>query len=139
MLAGVLDDLPDASTVLGRFAGHLLVEGVLAHARLDLAAAVVTALGDDLWTWLELDGRPHPFGAVTQVCRVRVLAFRGELEAAGRALSAVPVPPPGPVGAVVAATGCLVRGNQSGPADVRRLVAEVDRQAQELRAKGVSI
>ncbi|MDO9455187.1 LuxR family transcriptional regulator [Nocardioides sp.] len=128
-LVPVLDDLPDVTTPLGRFAAHLLVEGVLAHARLDLAAALVEALGDGLWTWLVLDGRAHPFGAMVQLCRVRVLAFRGELAAADAVLTTVPPAPPGAIAALLAATACLVRGNQADPADVRRLVAVVDRNA----------
>lgn len=129
VLDGLLTDLPDVTTDLGRFSAHVLVEGVLAHARLDLAARVVDELGGQMWTWLVLEGREHPFGAMAQICRVRVLAFRGELESAAAALARVPVPSPSAIAALVAATACLVRGNQSDPCDVRRLVAEVDRQA----------
>lgn len=137
---GVLDDLPDPDAGLGRFAGHLLVEGALAHARLDLAGSLSDWIGPTLWSPLELDGAPHPFGVMAQLCRVRVLAFRGELAAADQALAAVTGSPGpdgpagpvnGPVAAVLAATGCLVRGNQAAPSDVRRRVAVVDEHAPE--------
>lgn len=128
-LDGVQSDLPDVGTPLGRSAGHLLVEGLLAHGRLDLAAAVVDELGDDLWGDLVLDGRCHAFGTMARLCQVRMLAFRGELADADKALSLVRPSEAGPMAALLAATTCLVRGNQADPADVRRLVAVIDREA----------
>ena len=131
-LDGLWEDLPTALAGAERCVAHLLVEGVLAHARLDLARSLVDAMGDRLWEPLVLAGRPHPFGVMAQLCRVRLLAFRGELAEAGAALDAVSEPPPGPLTALLRSTACLVRGNQADPADVRRLVAEVDRHAPEV-------
>ena len=125
------EDLPRPDRALSRFAGQLLVEAALAHARLDLATSVADRIGPELWQPLVIEGRPHAFGAVATVCRVRVLAFRGDIAEAAAVLREVPMPPEGPVRAVVAGTACLVGGNAADAADVRRLVAEVDRHAGE--------
>ncbi|WP_148616060.1 helix-turn-helix domain-containing protein [Nocardioides rubriscoriae] len=129
VLSDALTDLPDPTHALGRFAGHMLVEGLLAHARLDLAAAAIDALGPDLWRPLVLGGRVHAWTAMASLCRVRVLAFRGRVAEADAALRALPDPPAGVLTALHAGTTCLVRGNQLAVADVRRLVAEVRLQA----------
>lgn len=128
VLADALGDLPDTATALGRFTAHVLVEGLLAHGRLDLAARACTALGEDVWSGLVLVGRVHPFGTMARLCRVRVLAFRGEMAQADSCLAAIRDPEPGAVAALLAGTTCLVRGNQADPADVRRLVAVIDRE-----------
>ncbi|WP_134740613.1 helix-turn-helix transcriptional regulator [Nocardioides sp. 503] len=123
--------LPDPTTALGRFGASVLAEALLAHARLDLARALVDRLGPPLWEPLVLEGRLHAFGSVVAACRVRLLAFRGDIDAAGAAHREAPAASPGPVAALQAATGCLVRGNDAQPSDVRRLVGEVDRWAPE--------
>jgi len=126
-------DAPNPSTPLGRFAAYLLVEGAMAHARLDLAAVLVDRIGPDLWGPLVLAGRPHAFGAVTAVCRARVLAFRGDISAAGAVLAEIPPPSEPLLRGLVAGTSALVRGNDADAADVRRFVATVD---QVERAEG---
>lgn len=125
------DDLPVPHDVLGRFAGLVLVEAALAHARLDLATGVVDRIGPALWEPLVVAGLPHPFGAVASVCRARVLAFRGDIAGADAVLRGIARPHDGPVRAVVAGAACLVGGNAADAADVRRLVDEVDRHAAE--------
>lgn len=131
-------DLPDPSCPLGRFAGYLLVEAALAHARLDLAHEVEERLGPALWEPLVLAGGVHPFHRMMLACRIRLLAFRGhiaEADAVRRTLAPLPGSGSGsgtcPVVALSAATACLVRGNDADPADVRRLAAEVDRHVPE--------
>ena len=106
---------------LGRFAGYLMVEAALAHARLDLALEVAERLGERVWGDLVLDGVRHPFSPVVGACRARLLTFRGEVADADRVLgtlagSALPT-----VAGVLAATAGLVRGNDADPAEVRRL------------------
>lgn len=131
VLDGALDDLPDPATALGRFTGHLLAEGLLAHGRLDLALRLAETLGDRVWQPLVLEDRVHPFSTLAQLCEVRLLAFAGRLTDAADRLTQVAEPPPSPLAALVAGTACLVHGNQAEPAVVRRLVAEVDRHAPE--------
>jgi DNA-binding NarL/FixJ family response regulator len=118
--------LPDAGEPLGRFAGHLLVEAALAHARLDIAEQVATRIGPLLWEPLTLAGSPHAFSAMAEVCRVRLAAFRGNIELAAQHHRAIEPQQAPRIGALVAATGCLVFGNDADPGEVRRLVAEVD-------------
>jgi DNA-binding NarL/FixJ family response regulator len=128
--AGV-DGGPSCRTPMGRLAAHLMVEAVLAHARLDLATDLAARYAAALTEPLVLDGEPHPFGAMTGVCRARVLAFGGDVAAAGEVLGSLPEPSDGPLKAVLAGTTALVRGNDADPARVRRSVAEVDRFASE--------
>jgi DNA-binding NarL/FixJ family response regulator len=128
-LDGGVDGGPSAETALGRLAGHLMVEAVLAHARLDLAAELVTRYDAALTEPLVLCGEPHVFGLLAGVCRARVLAFRGDVATADDVLRSLPAPPDGPIRAVVAGTTALVRGNDADPVMVRRAVAEVDRYA----------
>ena len=119
--------LPDPVAPLGRFAGHLIVEATMAHARLDLAADAIERMGPGLWEPLHLAGRRHPFATVAAVCRARVLAFRGDIAAADAVLATI-VPPEEPtLQALLAGTSALVRGNDADAADVRRFVADVDR------------
>jgi DNA-binding NarL/FixJ family response regulator len=118
--------VPDPSTPLGRLTGHLLVESTMAHARLDLAAEVVEQVGPRLWEPLVLAGQVHPFATTAAVCRARVLAFRGDIAAAGAALAAITPPDEPMLTALVAGTSALVRGNDADAADVRRFVADVD-------------
>ena len=123
------EDLPDVGERLGRFAAYVAVEAAMAHARLDLAAALVGRLGDGLWATLD-----HPYDVVVAVCRARLLAFRGDIAEARSVLDSVAPPPAGsPAAMVLAATECLVRGNDAEPADVRRLAALVERQVPEPR------
>ena len=119
------ENLPDVGGALGRFAAYVAVEAAMAHARLDLASELVGRLGEGLWT-----GFDHPYDAMVVACRVRLLAFRGEITAARSVLDTAPGPAPGPPAAmVVAATECLVRGNDAEPAEVRRLAGR-ERAAQ---------
>ena len=101
---------------------------MLAHARLDLASALVDRYAAALAGPLVLDGRVHPFSVMSVVCRARVLAFRGDIAAADAELRALRDVPSGRVGAVVSGTVALVRGNDADPAEVRRAVAAVDRE-----------
>lgn len=119
--------LPDVTRSTGRFAGYLLIEAALAHARLDLARDVEERLGPSLWDELRLGGEVHPFHHMMVASRIRLLAFRGHIADADAVRRAAPTPQTGgPVAALSAATACLVRGNDADPADVRRLAAEVD-------------
>ncbi|QIG45294.1 hypothetical protein G5V58_23350 [Nocardioides anomalus] len=113
--------LPDPGTPLGRFAGYLLVEATMAHARLDLAASIADRLGPRVWASVG-----HPFGAAVAVCRARLLAFRGDIAAAGAVVAGIPPPTEPLLAALVAATSALVRGNDADATEVRRLVATVD-------------
>ena len=123
------DDLPDVDAPLGRFAAYVAVEAAMAHARLDLAAELVGRLGEGLWTPLG-----HEFDAMVVACRVRLLAFRGEIASARRVLEAATAPMTGsPAGMILAATECLVRGNDAEPAEVRRLAGIVEEQVPEPR------
>ena len=124
-----VDGAPSFDSALGRLAGHVVVEAVLAHARLDLASDLVDRFDAALTEPLVLCGEPHPFGVLAGVCRARVLAFRGDVAAADAVLRSLPELPDGPMRAVVAGTTALVRGNNADPATVRRAVAEVDRHA----------
>lgn len=126
VLHPLLGDLPDTTGALGRFAAYLYVEGTLAHGRLDLAHAIVDAVGDVVWQPVVLGGSTHDFSAVVGACRARLFLFRGEVAAAGAVHRALPASPHPTVQAVSAATGCLVSGNDAA-------VAEVRRQAQVVR------
>lgn len=124
--------LPDVAHPLGRFAGYLLVEAALAHARLDLAHEVEQRLGAGLWDELRLGQEVHPFHHMMVAARIRLLAFRGHIADADAVRRAAATPRAGgPIAAVSAATACLVRGNDADPADVRRLAAEVDAHVPE--------
>ncbi len=122
---------PSMRTALGRLAGHLMVEAVLAHARLDLAIELAVRYDAALCEPLVLCGERHPFGALAGVCRARVLAFRGDVAAASEVLQSLPPTSEGTMQALVAGTTALVRGNDAEPAMVRRAVADVDRYAAE--------
>ncbi len=115
-------DLPHLDDQLQRFAAYLLVEALMAHARLDLAEQLVVRLGPGLWEQPVLEG--HPFAHMVRVCRIRLAAFRGDLALA----TAVP-PLAGAhsqrLAALTAATDCLVRGNEAEVGEVRRLAAHV--------------
>ncbi len=127
-LADGLEGGPAADSALGRLAAHLLVEAVLAHARLDLASGAGRPVRRGAGRAARA-GRPaHPFSAMSAVCRARVLAFRGDIAAADTELRALRTVPSGRVGAVVSGTVALVRGNDADPAEVRRAVAAVDRE-----------
>jgi DNA-binding NarL/FixJ family response regulator len=117
---------PDPGTPLGRFAGHVLVEATMAHARLDLARQTIQRMGPRLWEPLCLVGRPHPFALTAAVCQARVLAFRGDIAAADAVLAMIPAPEDPLLKALLAGTSALVRGNDADAADVRRFVAEMD-------------
>ena len=132
-LASLTSDLPDTDGVLGRFAGYLYVEGALAHARLDVAQQVIDALDGRPWEPLVLDGLVHDFTPMVGVCRVRLLAFRGEVAAADEVYRSLPTPAQPAVAAVCAATGTLVRGNEADQAEVRRLARVVRGLAGEPR------
>ena len=116
-------ELPDLSDELQRFAAYLMVEALMAHARLDVAAALVDRLGDELWDQRLADD--HGFGHMTRVCRVRLLAFRGDVASARSVPLKVSAPDHPRLVALTAATDCLVRGNGAEPAEVRRLAARV--------------
>jgi len=118
-------DLPDTDGVLGRFAGYLYVEGALAHARLDVAQQITDALDGRIWEPLVLHGVIHDFSPLVGVCRVRLLAFRGEVAAADEVYRSLPASPHPAMTAVCAATGTLVRGNEADPVEVRRLARVV--------------
>lgn len=122
---------PDPRSALGRLAGHLLVEAVLAHARLDLAAELAVRHAEALSEPLVLAGEAHPFGVMAGVCRARVLAFSGDVAAADAVLGGLPEPSHGLLRALLAGTTALVAGNDADPAQVRDAVAEVDRSAPE--------
>lgn len=128
-LAGLGGVAPGTGGVLGRFAGHVLVEATMAHGRLDLAAEVADLLGPALTQPLVLAGRTHDFSVMSVVCVARVRAFRGDIAAADAVLHGLAEPAPGLLRALVAGTASLVRGNDADAADVRRFVAEVDRYA----------
>ncbi len=120
---------PDCGTPLGRLTAHLIVEAVLAHARLDLASVLAERYRPALTEPLVLSGEPHPFGLMAGLCRVRVLAFRGEIAAADEVLRELPAAPAGKLRAVVAGTVALVRGNDADKATVREAVGQVDQHA----------
>ena len=130
---------PDPASVTGRFAGYVLVEAALAHARLDLSQQVADRLGAELWQGFAFDGVLHDFSTMAVVCRTRLLAFRGDIaEAAAARRSAMPVAE-GPLAALLAATACLVVGNQADRQEVRRLTGVVDAtvaDSRELTAAG---
>ncbi|GAA4687595.1 helix-turn-helix transcriptional regulator [Nocardioides nanhaiensis] len=117
--------VPDVGDAVQRTAAYLLVEGALAHARLDLAQALAERCGERLWQAPLLPGA-EAFDPVVQLCRARLAAFRGEVDLAERLLAAITPPEHPRVAALVAATRCLVLGNALQPAQVRRLVAKVD-------------
>ena len=115
-------DLPNLDDELQRFAAYLLVEALMAHARLDIAEQLVERLGPGLWDQPVLGG--HPFMHMVRVCRIRLAAFRGDLALA----TAVPLLAGAQsqrLAALTAATDCLVRGNEADPGEVRRLAAHV--------------
>ena len=123
------DDLPDVAAPLGRFAAYVAVEAAIAHARLDLAAELAGRAGAGLWAPFG-----HPFDAMVVACRVRLLAFRGEISEARSVLDDATRSAPGsPAAMVLAATECLVRGNDTQPAEVRRLAGLVQDQVPEPR------
>jgi DNA-binding NarL/FixJ family response regulator len=127
LLSGLQDaQLPDTETALGRFTGYLVVEAVLAHGRLDLATTTVDRLGDRLWEPTVVAGRLHPFTVVPEICRARVMAFRGDIREAAEVLAAISPPAEPLLRALLAGTSALVRGNDADAADVRRFVADVD-------------
>ena len=128
-IEGGIEGGPDCGTPLGRLTGHLLVEATMAHARLDLAVTLAERYHPALTEPLVLCGDVHPFGVMAGLCRVRVLAFRGEIAAAAEALRELPAVPDGKLRAVVAGTVALVRGNDDDKATVRSAVADVDRYA----------
>ena len=96
----------------------------------DLAAELVERLGPGLWMPFG-----HGFDAMVVACRARLLAFRGDVGAARAVLEAS-----GPsydassaTTTVLAATQCLVLGNDAEPAEVRRLAAVVEENAAQPR------
>ncbi|WP_232678431.1 helix-turn-helix transcriptional regulator [Nocardioides sp. R-C-SC26] len=132
-LGALGDDVPAIEDPLERFAGYLVVEALLAHARLDLAHRLAERLGPRMWELGEL-APGHPFASMVRISQVRVLAFRGDI-ARARDLRAAMTDVEGAgsdrhrrVQALGAAVDCLVLGNATGAADVHRLAGRVAEQ-----------
>ena len=120
----LLDDThPDARA----FILYLLAESALGCARLDLGARIVATSGDLPHDFLALDGRPHPYLAMMQVMRARLLGFQGQVTEALAVLDAIDFEP-GIAELLVAATRCLLVGNNAQRQSVRSIADRLERE-----------
>ena len=110
---------------------YLLAEAALGSARLGLAAEVVTRSGAVPTSFLDHDGNPHPYLAMMQIMRARLLAFQGRVTDAISVIDAVRVEPGTPGELLLAATQCLVVGNNAQRQSARVLADRLERELGE--------
>jgi len=109
------------------FTHYLLAESALGSARLDLANRIV-GLSDDLSEGFlaDADQRPHPYLAMMQVMRVRLLGFQGRVSEAITLLDAVRVSAGTASDFLVTATRCLLVGNNAQRQAVRTIADRLE-------------
>lgn len=128
----------DALAALPRLAGvdadrrafieYLLAESSLGCGRLDLAGTVVEMTELPPSDFLAEGGDPHPYLVVMGVMRARLLGFQGRVTDAIAVVSAIEAPP-GSVGELlVAATMCLLQGNNAKRQAVRLIADRLERE-----------
>jgi len=111
------------------FIEYLLAESCLGCARLDLASRVVDAIDDVPTDFLAEGGQPHPYSVMMSAMRARLLGFQGRVTDALALISAVQARPGSTEELLVAATTCLLQGNNAKRQAVRSIA---DRLEQEL-------
>ena len=115
---------------LSVFTLYLLAESALGSARLDLANRFVELAGELPGEFLATaDHASHPYLAMMQVMRVRLLGFQGRVTEAIALLDTVRVAPGSAPDLLVTATRCLLVGNNAQRQAVRTIA---DRLEQEL-------
>lgn len=128
-LADALADLGalDPDTDTAHFVRYLVAEALLACGRLDLATQVVAAIGAVPRFLVDERGDEHPFAVMFHIMRVRLFAFRGQIEEAAREFGDIPtVRRPAIMTLVVAGTETLVRGNATERGEARALADRLE-------------
>ena len=106
---------------------YWLAEAALGSARLDLAARVVERTGDLPSAFLNDDqGRPHPYLAMMQIMRARLLAFQGRVTDALAVTEDITAVPGTPGELLVAATQCLLVGNNAERQSARAIADRLE-------------
>ena len=129
----VLDALADLALLDGvdedsrAFILYLLAEAALGCARLDLGAQIVATSGELPAGFLAENGRPHPYLAMMQVMRARLLGFQGRVTDALAMLDSIAVEPGGAAELLVDATHCLLAGNNAQRQSVRSIADRMER------------
>lgn len=119
---------PDSRT----FILYWLAESALGSARLDLAASVVERSGDLPTGFLPDErGRQHPFFAMMQIMRARLLAFQGRVTDALAVIESVTAIPGAPSEYLVLATQCLLAGNNAERQSARVIADRLERELGE--------
>ena len=134
-LLEALDDLgqldhvdPDSRA----FTLYWLAEAALGSARLDLAARIVERSGSVPTSFLDDElGEPHPYIAMMQIMRARLLAFQGRVTEAIAITESVTVAPGTPSDFLVSATQCLLAGNNAERQSARVIADRLERELGE--------
>ena len=127
-----LELIGDTDDDIRVFTLYLLAEAALASARLDVASRVVEASGELPAAYLaDETGEPHPYLAMMQVSRVRLLGFQGQVTAAINQLDATRVTPGTATDFLVTATRCLLVGNNAQRQAVRTIADRLERELGE--------
>jgi DNA-binding NarL/FixJ family response regulator len=129
---GRLHELDDSPADLRAFTLYLLAESALGSARIDTAARAVEASGALPSGFLaDADGAAHPYLAMMQVMRVRLLGFQGRVSEALQVLDSVSTPPGSSVDLLSTATRCLLVGNNAQRQAVRAIADRLERELGE--------
>ncbi len=127
-----LGDLDDSPADLRAFIVYLLAESALGSARILLADRVVQLCGDRPEDFLVgADGESHPYLAMMQIMRVRLLGFQGRVTEAIAVIEAVRLAPGTATDYIVTATRCLLVGNNAQRQAVRTIADRLERELGE--------
>lgn len=131
----------DALSAIGLLAGverdrrafieYLLAEASLGCAKLDFAARVVEASEPIAADFLSEGGLPHPYLSMMTAMRARLLGFQGRVTEALDIVATMPTHPHTPGGLLVAATICLLKGNNADRYAVRAIADRLERELGE--------
>lgn len=110
------------------FIEYLLAEASLGCARLDLAARVVAGTDTVPADFLAMDGEPHPYIAMMRAMLARLLGFQGRVTDALAVITAVHTRPGTAEELLVAATTCLLQGNNAKRQVVRTIADRLEQQ-----------
>jgi DNA-binding NarL/FixJ family response regulator len=129
-IAAALARAPELATAhadLRAFTLYLLAEAALGSAQLDLAGRVVASTGPFPEHFLAAPGaEPHPYLAMMQIMRVRLLGFQGRVTEAISLIDEIDAPVGSPADLLVAATRCLLVGNNAQRQAVRTIADRLE-------------
>jgi DNA-binding NarL/FixJ family response regulator len=126
------DELDDSPADVRAFILYLFAESALGSARMHTATRAIEVAAELPADFLAgADGLPHPFLAMMQVMRVRLLGFQGQVTDAISLLDGVCAPAGSSVELLVTATRCLLVGNNAQRQAVRLIAGRLERELGE--------